>query len=123
MKYLCLAYYDVKKFEALSPSELEALVSQCPAYDAALHASGHLLSVASLGPLSASVSVRPRKGRISTTDGPFIETNEQVGSFFLIEARDMDEAVQIASNHPAAHLGEDVGWGIEVRPIDFFLEP
>lgn len=123
MKYLCLAYYDEKKFEALSPSELEALVSQCPPFDAALRESGHLISVASLGPLAASVTVRPRKGKISTTDGPFIETNEQVGSFFLIEAEDMDEAVRIASNHPAAHLGEDVGWGIEVRPIDFFNEP
>ena len=122
MKYLCLAYYDEKKFEALSASELAALVSQCPPYDAALHASGHLISVASLGPLRASVSVRPRKGRISTTDGPFIETNEQVGSFFIIEAKDMDEAIEVASNHPAAHLGEDVGWGIEIRPIDFFVE-
>ena len=123
MKYLCLAYYDEKKFEALSASELAAITSQCPSYDAALRASGHLISVASLGPLSASVTLRPRKGRISTTDGPFIETNEQVGSFFLIEATDMDEAIRIASNHPAAHLGEDVGWGIEIRPIDFFDQP
>ena len=123
MKYLCLAYYDEKKFDALSPSELEALVSQCPPLDAALRESGHLISVASLGASSASVSVRPRRGTISTTDGPFIETNEQIGSFFFIEAKDMEEAVRIASMHPAAHLGEDVGWGVEVRPIDFFVEP
>jgi hypothetical protein len=51
------------------------------------------------------------------TDGPFAETKEQVGGFFMIEAKDMDEAMSIASKHPAAHLGEQVGWGIEVRPL------
>jgi hypothetical protein len=120
VKYLCLAYYDEKKFNELSESELTALVSQCPPHDAALHASGHLISVASLGPPGSAAFLRPRKGKISTTDGPFIETNEQVGSFFLIEAADMEEAIRIASLHPAAHLGDQVGWGIEVRQVDFF---
>ena len=122
MKYLCLAYYDEKKFNELSRDELKALVSQCPPHDKALRESGHLISVASLHAPDASAFLRPRKGKISTTDGPFIETNEQVGSFFLIEAADMDEAIRIASKHPAAHLGEEVGWGIEIRPVRFFLE-
>src|SRR5215212_11097112 len=122
MKYLCLAYYDVPKFEALSAVELSAIVSQCPPLDANLRATGNLLAQASLGELRATKSVRPRKGKISVTDGPFIETNEQVGGFFLIEAADIDEAIRIASNHPAAHLGEDVGWGIEIRPIEGYEE-
>ena len=64
--------------------------------------------------------MRPRKGKVSITDGPFTETKEQIGSFFIVEAADLDEAVRVASNHPVAHLGEQVGWGLEVRPIDMF---
>jgi hypothetical protein len=64
--------------------------------------------------------LRPRKGKVLVTDGSFTETNEQIGSFFIVEAQDLDEAVRVASNHPAAHLGEQVGWGLEVRPIDMF---
>ncbi len=122
MKYLCLAYYDVPKCEALSAAEFSAIESQCPPLDAKLRATGNLLAQASLGAVAATKSVRPRKGKISVTDGPFIETNEQVGGFFLIEAADIDEAIRIASNHPAAHLGEDVGWGIEIRPIEGYEE-
>lgn len=117
MRYLCLAYYDEKKFEAMEREEFEALVSQCPAYDADLHSSGHLVEVASLEPTKSSVSLRPRNGAVSITDGPFAETKEQLGSFFIIEARDLNEAVRVASKHPAANIGEEMGWGIEVRPI------
>lgn len=120
MKYLCLAYYDEEKFEALSKTDLEAIESKCQAYDEALRESGHLIVQASLQPPRSSTIVRPRNGKVSVTDGPFIETKEQVGGFFLIEARDLNEAILVASKHPAAHLGEQVGWGIEVRPIDFF---
>jgi hypothetical protein len=118
MKYLCLAYYDVRKFDALSPAELDAIVSQCPRYDEALRQSGHLIVQASLGSPQASTTVRPRAGKPSVTDGPFTETKEQVGGFFIIEARDLNEAVRVASKHPAANLGDKVGWGIEVRPIE-----
>jgi hypothetical protein len=123
MRYLCLAYYDEKKFEALAPAELEALVSQCPALDEALRRSGHLVVQASLGAPGASISIRPRNGRPTVTDGPFAETKEQVGGFFIIEARDLNEAIRVASKHPAAQLGERVGWGIEVRPIESFEQP
>ena len=123
MKFLVLAYYDVERFAALSPDEVQATVSQCPPHDAALRDSGNLLTIASLGELRATVSVRPRGGKPTVTDGPFMETNEQIGSFFLIEAADMADAVRIASLHPAAHLGEQVGWGLEIRPVDFFAEP
>jgi hypothetical protein len=120
MKYLCLAYYDVRAFEALSRAELDAIVGKCPAYDDALRASGHLLVQASLGPARATTTVRPRNGKPSVTDGPYVETKEQVGGFFIIEARDLNEAIRVASKHPAANLGEQVGWGIEVRPIEHY---
>jgi hypothetical protein len=120
MKYLCLAYYDEQKFAALSKPELEALVSQCPARDEELRKSGHLLLQASLGSGKATATLRPRNGKPSITDGPFTETKEQVGGFFIIEARDLNEAILVASKHPAAQLGEEVGWGIEVRPIEVF---
>jgi hypothetical protein len=118
MKYLCLGYYDEQRFEALSGPELERLVAQCRAHDEALRASGRLLSVASLAAPHASTTIRPRGGKPVVTDGPFVETREVIGSFFLIEAADLDEAIRIASLHPAARLGETVGWGVEVRPIE-----
>jgi hypothetical protein len=120
MKYLCLAYYDEKKFEALPKAELNAIVSQCLPHDEALRKSGRLVAVASLASPRATKSVRPQSGKPSITDGPFAETKEQIGAFFIIDAKDLDEAVQVASQHPAARLGEQVGWGIEVRPIERF---
>ena len=120
MKYLCLGYYDERKFAALPKAELDAIVSQCPPYDAALRNSGHLVVTASLDVPGAGKALRPRKGKVAVTDGAFAETKEQIGAFFIIEARDLDEAVRVASNHPAAHLGEQVGWGLEVRAIDMF---
>jgi len=122
MKYLCLAYYDDKKFDALSKDEVQALVSQCPAHDEELRRSGHLVVQASLGALKATTTIRPRNGKPWVTDGPYTETKEQVGGFFIIEARDLNEAILVASKHPAALLGEHVGWAVEVRPIEFFEE-
>ena len=120
MKYLCLAYYDEKAFDALSEIELDAVVSKCPPYGDALRKSGHLTVQASLGSPRATKTVRPRNGKPSVTDGPFIETKEQVGGFFIIEARDLNEAIRVASKHPAANIGERVGWGIEVRAIEAY---
>lgn len=123
MKFLCLAYYDLEAFDATPGEELRAIVTQCPPHDAELRESGHLLSLASLAGVRASVSLRPRGGKPTVTDGPFMETKEQIGSFFLIEAADMAEAIRIASLHPAALLGEKIGWGIEIRPVDVLIEP
>ena len=116
MKYLCLAYGDPEKMQALSKSAFEELVAQCRAYDEKLRASGHFVSGQSLG--WASASIRPRGGKPVVTDGPFAETREQVGGLVVIECRDRDEAVRVASLHPAAHLGEHLGWGIEVHSIE-----
>jgi hypothetical protein len=120
MKYLCLAYYNEKAFGALSEAEVKALVSQCPAFDGELRKSGHLVIQACLGPTGATSTVRPKNGKPLVTDGPFIETKEQVGGFFIIEARDLNEAIRVASKHPAANIGEQVGWGVEVRPIEAY---
>lgn len=118
MKYLCLAYYDEKKFETLTEDEMAAIGRDCRPFDEELQRSGHLLEVGSLAATRDSVSLRPRGGKVTVTDGPYAETKEQLGSYFLIEARDLNEAVQVASKHPAARLNEHLGWGVEVRPIE-----
>jgi hypothetical protein len=118
MKYLCLAYYDEKAFEALSKPEFDAIVGKCPAYDDALRRSGRLVVQASLGSPRATTVLRPKNGKPLVTDGPYVETKEQVGGFFIIEAADLDEAIRVASNHPAANLGERAGWAVEIRPIE-----
>src|SRR5262249_42831661 len=115
MRFLCLGYYDEKVFETLSEAELAEIGEKCRPHDAALQQTGRVIEVGSLGPTRASVSLRPRKGKPTITDGPFAETKEQLGSYFLIEARDMEEAVAVASKHPAALLHEHLGWGIEIR--------
>jgi hypothetical protein len=117
MKYLCLAYYDEKKFDALSKDELRALVSRCSQHDEELRNTGQVVLQGSLGEPKTATTIRPRNGKPLVTDGPYTETKEQVGGFFMIEARDLNEAIVIASKHPAAHLGEQVGWAVEVRPI------
>jgi hypothetical protein len=118
MQFLCLAYYDDEKFNAMSKDELDALVAKCHVHDQALRAGGRMTMVASLAAPGTSKSIRPKNGRPSVTDGPYAEAKECLGSFFIIEAKDLDEATAEASKHPAAHLGETLGWGIEVRPID-----
>ncbi len=119
MKFLVLAYYHEETFEKTSPEEMKAIVAQCERLDKALNATGKMEMIASLAATKATVSVRPRNGKPSVTDGPYVETKEQLGSFFLLEAKDMQEAIQLASMHPAANLGEKMGWGIEIRPIEF----
>jgi hypothetical protein len=119
MKFLVLAYYHEKSFEKTSPEEMQAIVAKCGPLDEALNATGKMEMVASLAATKDTMSVRPRNGKPSVTDGPYVETKEQLGSFFLLEAEDMQEAIQLASMHPAANLGENLGWGIEIRPIEF----
>jgi len=122
MKFLCLAYYDEAKMSALPEEQLQAIISKCPGYDAELKKTGRLLFSASLGEPNTTQCIRPKSGKPSFTDGPFTEAKEMIGGFFMIEAADAAEARRIASHHPAAHLGETIGWGIEVRPVDFYLD-
>jgi hypothetical protein len=113
MKYLCLVFYDEKKLDALSQSDSDTLDVASLAYDEVLRKNGHFLSAQALQSVHASTTVRVRNGKVSVTDGPFAETNEQIGGFILIEAKDLNEAIQVASKIPAARL---LG-GVEVRPI------
>jgi hypothetical protein len=117
MKYLCLAYYDVTKFEGLTEDDMAEIGRACRPHDQELKQTGRVLLQASLDSPQATTVLRPRNGKVSITDGPYVETKEQVGGFFLIEARDLNEAIQIASKHPAALMNEHLGWGIEVRPL------
>jgi hypothetical protein len=112
MKYLCMIFFDEKKLDALSRQEHEALVNESVAYDDVLRDSGHLLANQALQSVHATTTIRPRKGTIAIIDGPFAETKEQIGGFILIAARDLTEAIQLASGIPALRLG-----GVEVRPI------
>ena len=118
MKYLCLGYYDERKFDALTQDEIAALAPACRPHDEALRQSGRLVEVGSLGASKDSVSLRPRNGKVTVTDGPYAETKELVGSYFIIEAENIDEAIRVASLHPAARMNEHLGWGIEIRPIE-----
>jgi hypothetical protein len=113
MRYLCLAYEEERTLNALWPSEWQALRRETLAYVDALRASGHLVSAQALQSARTAAMVRVRSGKVSVTDGPFAETKEQLGGFFLIEARDLNEAIQVASQWPSARLGS-----IEVRPIE-----
>ena len=123
MRYLCLCYYDQKKFDALSKNDPEAVGPACRPHDEALRNSGRLILVGSLALPPSSRTVRPANGRPSLADGPYAETDEPLGAFFMIEAENMDEAVEVASKHPGANLGKYFGGGIEVRPIDMLDQP
>lgn len=115
MKYLLLAYGDEEKFNGMSQDQLTATIAKCREYDEELRATGKLVGGGSLE--WASRAMRLQGGQLKVTDGPFVETKEVVGGVILIEADSFDEAVELASLHPAARVGEDLGWGIELRPI------
>jgi hypothetical protein len=112
MKYLCLIYDEEKKLAAMSKTEFEALMGEYFAFTKAIRASGHYLGGNDLQPTRNATTIRIRNGQTSTTDGPFAETKEQLGGYYLIEAKDLNEAIQVASRIPSAKLGS-----IEVRPI------
>ena|ERR1700678_2741546 len=112
MKYLCMIFYNEKNNTAMSESEHEALTDEALDYDEVMRKGGHYVTSGALESVYAASTVRMREGKLSITDGPFAETNEQIGGFFVIEARDLNEAIQVASRIPPVRLG-----GVEVRPI------
>lgn len=120
MKYLCLAYGDENLYAAMTPAELGEMGVQCKAHDEELHQGGHLALIASLSPTRSATTLRPLNGKTILSDGPYAETKEQVGGFFILEAKDLNEAIQAASKHPAARVGERMGCAVEIRPIEFF---
>jgi hypothetical protein len=112
MKYLCMVLVDEKKLDALSESEAQTLDDESLAYDDSLRKGGHLITAQALESVSTATIVRVRGGKVSVTDGPFAETNEQIGGFLLIEAQDLNEAIQLAAQVPVIRFG-----GIEIRPV------
>lgn len=122
MKYLGLAYFTPEKFAAMAPEDVKQLVTQCPALDEKMRATGKVLVSASLGDLDSWRTLRPSNRNTQVTDGPYSEAKEVVGGLFIIEADTHDEALRIASMHPAATLGEEGGWAVELIPLDFYLE-
>ena len=116
MKFLLLAYGNEEKSAKLTESDMRALGEKCNACDAELAKTGRVAMSGSLG--WRAKRLRLERGKLRVTDGPFLETKELVGGFVIIEAEDFDEAVQIASLHPAARMGEELGWGIELRPME-----
>lgn len=121
MKYLGLAYYNPEKFAAMPAADVQALVSQCPPLDEKMRASGKVRVAASLAEPKDWMTLRPRGGRPQISDGPYTESKEMVGGLFIIEADSRDEALQLAAMHPAALLGEEGGWAVELIPMDFYL--
>ena len=118
MKYLCLIYDEEKKLGGMSKTESDAFMGEYFAFTEGIRKSGHYVAGEALQPVQTATSVRVRNGKVSTTDGPFAETKEQLGGFYMIEARDLNDAIQIASKIPSARIGS-----IEVRPVvDFSKE-
>lgn len=112
MKYLLLCCHEEKKRDSMSESECVAVMEETMAHCEALKKSGHLVAVEQLEPVQMAMTVQVRNGKLSVTDGPFAETKEQIGGFFLIDARDLNEAIQVASKFPSARFGS-----LEVRPV------
>jgi hypothetical protein len=113
MKYLCLAYEEESLFKRMPAAEWEVLRTETLSYVEELRKSGRLITAEPLQSVKTATTVRMRQGQMQLTDGPFAETKEQLGGFFLINARDLNEAIHIASQWPSARLGS-----IEVRPIE-----
>src|SRR6266568_4890922 len=112
MKFLCLVFYDENKRNALSEQKSQALIEEAINFDNELRSSGHLISAYPLEQVHNSSTVRVHNGRMTVTDGPFTEAKEHIGGFVLLEARDLSEAIQLASRIPPARLG-----GVEVRQV------
>ena len=118
MKFLCFAYEEERALQALTHEEWRALRSETLAYVESLQASGVLLDARPLQSAATAAVVRVRDGRSSTTDGPFAETKEQIGGYFLIDVPDRAAAIRVAEHWPSARFGS-----IEVRPIEDGLNP
>jgi hypothetical protein len=112
MKYACLVYLDESQIGKLTQNEWDVLNGECMAFGEEITASGHRLGGEALEPTHTATTVRVRNGKITTTDGPFAETKEQLAGFYAIEAKNLDEAIAVAARIPPARYGT-----IEVRPM------
>ena len=112
MRYVCLIYDDEKAWTRMSKAESDAIMGEYFAFTKDIRQSGHYQAGEALQPVSTATTVRVRDGKLSTTDGPFAETKEYLGGFYLINARDLNEAIQTAARIPSARYGS-----VEVRPV------
>jgi len=112
MKYLALVYFQENEIAKLSQPEWDAMNLECMAFSEEIVRSGHRLGGEALEPTHTATTVRVRNGKVQTVDGPFAETREQLAGFYFLEAKDLNEALQVASRIPPARYGS-----IEVRPV------
>ena len=118
MRYLCLIYDEETVIDGMSAADREQFHRDYMAFTEEIRASGHYVAGEALQPVQAATTLRARGGKLSTTDGPFAETKEQLGGFYMIDARDLNEALQIAGRIPSIRTGS-----VEVRPVVDFSQP
>lgn len=118
MRYLCLIYDEEKQLAGMSKAESDTFMGEYFGFTEGIRQSGHYIGGEALQPVQTATTVRVRNGKVSTTDGPFAETREQLGGYYLIDARDLNDAIQVAAKIPSARLG-----CVEVRPIQEFDQP
>ena len=118
MRYLCLIYSDETLWEKMSKADMDAVMGEYNAFTKDIKKSGHYLGGDELQPTQTATTVRVRNGKVSTTDGPFAETKEQLGGYYLINAKDLNDAIQVAARIPSVRVGS-----IEVRPIQEHSAP
>jgi hypothetical protein len=118
MRYLCLIYEDEKWWETATPADMEKGMADYNAFTDSIKKKGNYIGGEALQPTKTATSVTVRNGKVSTTDGPYVETKEQLGGYYLINAKDLNEAVQVASRIPGALHGT-----VEVRPVMEFDQP
>jgi hypothetical protein len=114
VKYICLGYMEENMWDGMSEKEQKTFVDKCMAYDIELRKAGHFVGGEALQSVRSATTLREKNGKVSITDGPFAETKEQLGGILILEARDLNNAIQIMSNHPSVHIGGT--W--EIRPAD-----
>jgi len=118
MKYICLGYFDEKKWETTSQSEQNAYLDECFAYDDELRKNGHWVAGGeALQSARNGVTLRWKNGKVFITDGPYAETKEQLGGFGVFEASDLNHAIQLMAEHPAVKSGI-----VEIRPAENLVE-
>lgn len=118
MRYICLIYDDENKIAAMPKAESDKFMGDYFTFTDDIRKSGQFLAGEALQPTSTATTVRVRNGKVATTDGPFAETKEQLGGFYMIEAKDLNDAIKVAAKIPSARLGT-----IEIRPIVEFEQP
>ncbi len=113
MKYICLGYMDETRWEAMTERDRTAFMDACITYDDELRKRGHFVGGEALGPARDAATLRLQNGSLAVTDGPFAETKEQLGGIMMLEAGDLNHAIQLISKHPSIRLG---GGSWEIRP-------